>query len=207
MIAMRILLGLFGLLSLPLSVVSQQPASAESECKQYFGVLWQNEKIPGGFMPRMSKEQEEWWRKKGARKYRGVCLNPEKATYWIVWTTEVQTVEVDAPKVRTAITTTQVPAVVGTPAMSGGKQISPAPVGTATTTSTTVWTEHRTEKRSYEYASLFVFTTDGKPVSQGGQLVTPPAFYSEHVGQWIWSKPTKDAFEDALKFMTSRESR
>ncbi len=207
MVAMRILVGLLGLVSLPLSGWSQEAAASKSACKQYFGVLWQNDKIPGGYMPRLSKEQEEWWQKKGAKKYRSACLDFEKATFWIVWTTEIQKVKVHVPKVHSAITTTRVPAVVGTPAMSGGRQISPVPVGTATITSTTVWTEHRTETRSYVHASLFVFATDGKPVLEGGQLITPPVFYSEHIRRWRWNKPTKDALKDAIKFITSRESR
>lgn len=202
-----ILISLLGLVSFPLSVWSQEAPASSPSCKHYFGVLWQDEKIPGGFMPRLSKEQEEWWQKKGSKKYRSACLDLEKATYWIVWSTQIQTVEVDVPRVRSAITTTQVPAIVGTPAMQGGRSISPAPVGTATATSTTVWTEHRTETRNYERASLFVFATDGKPVGQGGQLVTSPAFFSGHVGKWVWSKPTKDALEDALKFITTRPSR
>ncbi len=197
----RILIGLLAILCLPLSVWSQDAAS-KSPCRQYYGILWWDEKI--GFMPYLDKEQKEWWQKKGSKKYHSECLDAEKATYWIVWGTQIQTVKIDVPQLRSAITTTQVPAVVGTPAMQGGRQISPAPVGTARATSTTVWAEHRSETRNYKYACVFVFATDGKPVSQGGQLITrPPAFFSEHVGKWRWSKPTKDALEDALKFIST----
>lgn len=207
---MKILVGILGYLVLPLCVFSQMSSTSQtlrSPCKQYFGVIWQSEKIPGGFMARLSEEQGEWWQKKGSKKYQSACLDLAKATYWIVWTSETESVEVDVPKVQSAITTTQVPAVVGTPAMQGGRQISPAPVGTATATSTAVWTENRTETRSYEHASLFVFATDGKPLPDGGQLVSAPVYYSKHVGKWIWSKPTRDVFEDALKFIIGREAR
>lgn len=56
MVKARLLIGLLGLVSLPLSVWSQEVSVSKSLCKQYFGVLWQDEKIPGGFMLRLSKE-------------------------------------------------------------------------------------------------------------------------------------------------------
>lgn len=37
----------------------QDAPKAKDECKFYFAVLWQNAKIPGGFMPTMSREQQE----------------------------------------------------------------------------------------------------------------------------------------------------
>ena len=45
-----ILIGLLGLVSFPLPVWSQQAPTSKSSCKHYFGVLWQDEKIAGGFM-------------------------------------------------------------------------------------------------------------------------------------------------------------
>lgn len=185
-----------------------QGASKKVDCKFYFTVLWQSPKVPGGFMPAMSKEQQEWWRKKGAKKYSSACWDTEKANFVFVWSNQGEEYTVDVPKVRTAVTTTEVP-IHGTPATSAGVQISPAPVGTTTVTSTTVTTERRTETRYQERATLYVLATDGTPVVAGGELKQVPVFFSERVGRWIWSKPTKDVLEDGLKYLydVSREQR
>lgn len=74
-------------------------------------------------------------------------------------------------------------------------------MGTTTVTSTTVTTERRTETRYQERAILYVLASDGKPVAAGGELNEVPVFFSERVGRWIWSKPTKDALEDGLKYL------
>jgi len=41
---------------------------------------------------------------------------------------------------------------------------------------------------------LFVFS------SKDGKLSPMPIARFDHVGRWRWSKPTKDALEEALKF-------
>jgi hypothetical protein len=58
-------------------------------CNVYFTVIQSDPHLPGGNIAALSKKQEEWWIKKGAKKYSTVCYDPAKATYKIVWWREV----------------------------------------------------------------------------------------------------------------------
>jgi hypothetical protein len=55
------------------------------QCKVYFTVIYSDSHLPGGGMATMSPNQKKWWEKKGMKKYPGVCYDPSKATYSVVW--------------------------------------------------------------------------------------------------------------------------
>jgi hypothetical protein len=153
----------------------------ESRCNQRFAIT------------PVDRHQWEWYSAKGVKKYPGVCIDDQNPVYLLKWETWDVRHSKEVPKVRSATTTTQGPSgPVGTPAMRGGVPISATPTGPTTTTSTTTWVEHRKETFVDWHVRLTVF--------RGGRAV----FTTHRLGKWVWSKPTKDAFEDALKFISKQ---
>ena len=67
---------------------STTAAQAQS-CKIYFTVVESDSHLPGGSLAVMSPAQQKWWRKKGIKKFPGLCDDAEKAKYQIVWWRQV----------------------------------------------------------------------------------------------------------------------
>ncbi len=73
-----------------LTLMLNLSASARAEqCRFFFNVVESDPHLPGGSISRMSDAQERWWAKRGSKKFLGVCYDPTRATYTIVWWREV----------------------------------------------------------------------------------------------------------------------
>lgn len=77
------------LIILPLLALASTAAAGPQSCKIHFTVFQSDPHLPGGSIATMSKQQEEWWAKKGSKKYPAACYDPNKATYKIVWWRDV----------------------------------------------------------------------------------------------------------------------
>jgi hypothetical protein len=77
------------LIMLVLLVLPSIATAQAQSCTIYFTVVQSDPHLPGGSISAMSKQQEEWWAKKGAKKYPAACYDPSKASYKIVWWRDV----------------------------------------------------------------------------------------------------------------------
>jgi hypothetical protein len=59
-----------------LSAQTNGQAQPETQCKLYFRPVWATGSDSKNFLFLMTEEQTKWWRKKGAKKYRGACDSP-----------------------------------------------------------------------------------------------------------------------------------
>ena len=114
--------------------LGQQPQT----CKTYFKVIESDPHLPGGSMERLSDPQRKWLRDKAPKKYPGVCYDPVKATYAIVWNEERHSTTVSSPETAPIKDT------------DGNR------VGSTTTYST------ETQTRYVTYVSVMKIAADGK---------------------------------------------
>jgi hypothetical protein len=182
-----------------LSVQSQEnkAASAHGGCSKLhvIGGDWNN---PAARYPnKFSATQMQWWTKDGQKKFKNVCLvsRLEDADYVFMWAEQWRDYnqQITVPKT----TTTQHTGTVDTTSTTGAST-SGTYRGTSTTTTY--------EKESYEYAvqRVMAYLYNTEIVDGTRKIVMIPIFSSDHKGQWRWSKPDKDAFIDALKFIAKQ---
>lgn len=77
------------LIAMLLFVLPSLAVAQPQSCNVYFSVIQSDPHLPGGSVAAMSNKQEEWWAKKGAKKYPTACYDAAKATYKVVWWREV----------------------------------------------------------------------------------------------------------------------
>jgi hypothetical protein len=81
-------------LALLLSIATAEKAWCQARegkrCAVFFDVYWSDPHIPGGFVPRMHKEQESWYNKKGEKEFPSACYDPKNATYVLVWSSSFE---------------------------------------------------------------------------------------------------------------------
>jgi hypothetical protein len=183
---MRRLLLAICVLTMAEPALAQEARREDPTCRVYFAVVWQDSHIPGGWMFRMTKSQSDWYTKKGKTKYPGVCMDKERATYILVWSAEARSHTYTVPLYQQSTATIT------------GDVNATAQVGT--------WSQS-TQTARIDDVYMFVLNTNGRPFASGGTLNGTPIFVSEHEGRWRWSKPRKDAFEDAVKFLSTTETK
>ena len=148
-------------------------------CQKYYTYLQLDPAIPGGVMVNMSTTQVKWLWKAGVKKYPTVCLSGKKATYLLVWSS--QTITSTYQTLERVYSSSQITLDNGT-------------TGTAESYDTPVVT---TGTRNTEVTHMFVYSY------KDGKLSRMPIARFDHQGRWLWSKPTKDDLEDALRFLSS----
>jgi hypothetical protein len=132
------------------------------------------------------------------------------ADYLLAWaeTSEAFTYTYTVPKTET----TEHQGTVNTTTTSTGTLDTANTSGTFRGTSARTTYENKQGERSVWYVNAFVHRLIDKPVEidvngrkeLGKAAEKLPAFISKHKGQWRWSKPDKDAFEKALKFVAGQ---
>lgn len=133
----------------------------------------------------ITPEQLNWWLKDGQKKFASVCLvdDKDKADYVIKWNAMEESGTYTYPVANTSTANTS-----GT-VYAGGSS------GTYNGTTTTTTYSNQQGQWHRMYVNAGVYKPDTKM----------PVFFSKHVGRLRWSKPDKDAFEDALKFIQKQQ--
>lgn len=165
--------------ALLLTVATIALAQDNSECRirvlpiQYD---WQdNGEIQRGHL---SDNQADWW-KDNAKKFPGVCFVTQKpADYVLAWTQN----SVSVPYTTTVPVTT---ASSGTVTTSDGR--------TATYSGTTTTNQIQQQEWNHWFVNAKLFKVAADKLQQ------PEVFRTKQHGRWRWSKPDKDAFEQAIK--------
>lgn len=85
---------------------AQVHAQSDSPCAVYIGVLQDDPRAPGRYVPRMTTSQANWYAKNGAKQYPGLCLSLEKARYLILWSVSTQTRTTHMTETRSVNATT-----------------------------------------------------------------------------------------------------
>jgi len=167
---------------------------------------------------RLSTYQTEWWLKEGRKKFPGVCITTTsgEADYLLSWSENFETSNYtyQVPKTETThhsgtINTTS----SGTATSSSGTvYTSGSGSGTYSGTSTRTTYEDKQGEINTQYVVAYVHKLTDKVIEidvngrkeNGKEAEKIPAFMSRHKGQWRWSKPDKDAFEKAIKFVAGQ---
>jgi len=170
------------LLALPLLCIALPCLGQEKpSCKVYFAVYWADSQVPGGYAPGMHKEQKNWYEKKLRKKFPDVCLDPEKATYAVVWGSEFKPFSFTVPIYHQAVTTV---------------------TGDVNAQATTGWYEDQTYQSKTNNVYMFVFPLKRRSESSISSDQRP--LYATHQESWwTYRAAHRHALEEVLKFLSS----
>lgn len=185
------------------TVVAQSHSYDTPKCKLYFGIA-----APDGTLNSvMTESQQEWYAKKGAKKYSSTCYVPARATYWL----RLHTGHDVYQKKRTVTETVQ-GTEKGTVEVTN-PQTQQVETGTYSGTVTLPVEKEETVVQSNYYAGIKIYRVtvlNGRPTpvelafvyreyqpSQGGLGV-----FSDVKTQ----EPDRRVLEDALKLLTKEAS-
>jgi hypothetical protein len=182
-----------------ISVQAQQAQTGQMDCKIYFVMYQFDSEL--GLVPIpnvLTTDQHKWFEKNAAKKYPGLCMDAEKATYVMVTVRWKEGEKQMVTRTHTASTSDPVTEVIGTTASDPRQPAQPI-WGTRLERYITTWQTQEAEVVSRPHAVVLTFQTeDGKPLGTGAQLkTTPPPLIQKGYG----AKPTKEAFEWSLGYI------
>jgi hypothetical protein len=124
----------------------------------------------------MSPDQTKWWLEDGQKKFKNFCFvsASKPYDYRLVWT--------DTNTFRTVF--------VPTTTTTNGTVEAGGRTGTYSETSTSSNGRQATRRTSYVQIQLF---------KADAEADSTPLFNQLHKGDWVWSKPDRQALENALK--------
>lgn len=197
-------------------ILGQSEKSAKSEkkatgCRVHVQIINYNWETPSSSTPdRLSANQLDWWLKEGQKNYPDVCLttNQEDSDYIIAWTetSEDRTYTYTVPKTETTrhngtINTTSNSTSTSTNGL-GVVNTSGTTSGTYNGTSTKTTYEEKKGERSIWYINAYVHKVSEVNGQKKPEKI--PVFMAKNKGQFVWSKPDKDAFAKAIKYVSEQ---
>lgn len=165
----------------PLAVRRQEGTPG---CKIYFDIYWADPHIPGGLSPGMHKEQASWYKKTGKKKFPSICLDQQKATHVVVWSSSM----VDKSAV--------IPVTTEGTTYSSGSTAGLPTSGTSTTSITSLGT------MPYQTNSVYVFVFRKK---DSQSLEEKPIYATHRETWWTYRAAFRQSLEDALNFISSAD--
>jgi len=166
---------------------------SSGSCKAYLTMYVYDENLGLILAPGMTADQSKWFEKKGKKKYSGLCLSRDLATYVLVTVRWTQSTQQTVPTTKSALTTGPVTSVEGMTSGGPGQPAEPiwrTQLGTFVTT----WQENETRAIREPHALILVFQTkDGNRLSQTSELRRDPILTAKGIG--------REGARDALEFV------